>query len=236
MLEIKKALLNTGLIEDNQYLDEYIDLVLNNLNTKKVKGATQEHHIIPIFCYVTSDFQVQTGGYHTAIANKRRRDLTKIANSDPLNRRVHLKFSDHMRAHSLLIKCGKSYNFIISNANSCMLMMNLVRKALNNGIVTNLDSDENIQKAYVYIMEIKRKPKDDPKLYKQVTKGLNRGGVIKTRRVKCLETGVIYDSIKEAEESNNIPKSKLNQILIGRRKQIPGMTFEYVGEAVVTCG
>jgi hypothetical protein len=226
MLEIKKILLETGFFEDNQYLDEYIELVINNYDTLKVMGVTQEHHIIPIFCYSVTDLSTRIGGYHTTAANKRRRDLVKMANADSNNKRVHLNFSDHLKAHILLTKCGKSYSFILHNANACMLMLNLVRKAVDQQIVQDLDSNANIQKAYEYMITIKRKPKDDPEFYQKVIKNLKRGGA--DRKVRCVETGIVYNTIKEAEDANDLTRHRLNQILTGRRKQIPGMTFEYV--------
>lgn len=228
MLEIKKILLDTTFFDDNQYLDEYVELIVNNFNTTRTAGVTQEHHIIPIFCYGTDDVSTRVGGYHTSEASKRRRDLTKLANADPNNKRVHLKFSDHLKAHILLTKCGKSYSFILQNANACTLMLNLIRKAVDQNIVSDLNSDDNIQKAYNYIIEIKRKPKDDPEFYKKVLKNLKRGGADK--KVRCLETNVIYNSLKEAEDANHLTRYRLNQILTGRRKQIPGMTFEYYNE------
>lgn len=227
MLEIKKTLLDTGFFEDNEYLDAYVELIINNLDKAKIKGVTQEHHIIPIFCYAAED-DTRVGRY-SAESNKRRRELLKIANADATNKRVQLAFSDHVKAHILLTKCGKSYGFILNNANACILMLNLVRKAVDQQAVANLDSDENIQKAYSYISATKVKPKDNPDYYQKSTANLRRGGADK--KVRCIETGVIYNSLKEAEEANNLTRYRLNQILTGRRKQIPGMTFEYVGGA-----
>ncbi len=228
MLKIKKILLNTDFFEDNQYLDEYIELIVNNLNTVKAIGITQEHHIIPIFCYSTDDASMRIGGYHTSEAGKRRRELVKLANADPNNKRVHLKFSDHLKAHILLVKCGKSYSFILQNANACTLMLNLVRKAVDQKVVLDLNSDDNIQKAYKYVIETKRNPKNDVELYQKALKNLRRGGADK--KVRCIETNVVYNSLKEAEEVNHLTRYRLNQILTGRRKQIPGMTFEYYTE------
>ena len=226
MLEIKRALLATELIEDNQYLDEYVELIVNNLDTSKTRGVTQEHHIIPIFCYDTNDSNIRVGKFSSG-SNKRRRELLKIANADQNNKRVQLSFSDHIKAHILLTKCGKSYNFILNNANACVLMLNLVRKAVDNSIVPDLSSDENIQKAYSYISAVKTKPTDNTEYYQKSISNLKRGGA--ERKVKCIETGVIYNSLKEAEDANNLTRYRLNQILTGRRKQIPGMTFEYIG-------
>lgn len=231
MLEIKKALLNTGFVEDNQYLDEYVELVVNNLTTTKVKGVTQEHHIIPIFCYAPESINStdRVGRYsYTAESNKRRRELLKLADMDPHNKRLHLNYSDHIKAHILLTKCGKTYNFILSNANSSLLMLNFLKVAVNHQVVSDLDSDSNIQKAYnYYITCIKTKPKDNPEYYKKTLKNLKRGGA--DRKVRCIETGIVYNTIKEAEDANGLTRHRLNQILTGRRKQIPGMTFEYLG-------
>jgi hypothetical protein len=226
MLEIKRSLLDTELIEDNQYLDEYVELIVNNLDTIKTRGTTQEHHIIPIFCYDTNDSNIRVGKFSSE-SNKRRRELLKVANADPNNKRVQLSFSDHIKAHILLAKCGKSYTFILNNANACVLMLNLIRKAVDDNIVPDLNSDENIQKAYSYISAIKTKPTDNAEYYQKSISNLKRGGA--ERKVRCIETGVVYSSLKEAEDANNLTRYRLNQILTGRRKQIPGLTFEYVG-------
>lgn len=217
MLKLKEDLLSTGFFLDNQYLDEYVELVLNNLDTIKVIGVTQEHHVIPVFCYSADKYSITT--------NKHRREAVKNANADSINKRIQLTYADHLKAHILMTKCGKSYNFILSNANSGILMLNLVRKAIEHNVVTDLDSDDNIQKAYSYINSIKTKPKDNKDYYQKSVSNLRRGG--NDRKVRCIETGIVYNSIKDAEDANNLTRYRLNQILTGRRKQIQGMTFEY---------
>lgn len=221
MLKLKKLLLDTDLVVDNQYLDDYVELIINNYDSVKVKNVTQEHHSIPVFSYVTNSELTQAA---------KRKEATKIANADPLNKRVHLTYSDHIKAHLLLMRCGKSYSFILSNANACTLMLNLLHVALDNKIVTDLESDLNLQKAYEYWCSVKTKPTDKPDFYKTVQANLATGTPSMRRRVICLETGTIYESIKAAELANNITKNRLNQILTGRRRQIPGMTFEYYTE------
>lgn len=220
MLKLKKLLLDTGLVIDNQYLDEYIELILNNYSSAKIKNITQEHHSIPVCCYV-----VEEAGLSWAAKRKK---AVKIAEADPNNKRVHLTYSDHIKAHLLLTRCGKSYKFIFSNANACTLMLKVLHVAIDKEIVPNLDSDENIQKAYEYWLSIKVKPNDRPDFYKAIKANFSLGTPAKKRRVRCIETGIIYNSLKEAEDANNLTRYRLNQILTGRRKQIPGMTFEYV--------
>lgn len=222
MLKLKKLLLDTGLVVDNQYLDEYVELIINNYDTIKIKNITQEHHSIPVFCYFSTASDLTTAA--------KRKKAVKIANSDLNNKRVHLVYSDHVKAHFLLMRCGKPYSFILSNANASMLMLDLIRPAVSEGIVANLETDENIQKAYEYWITTKVKPSDRTDYYKAVQANLALGTPATRRKVICVETGVIYNSIKEAEVANNLTKNRLNQVLTGRRKQTPGMTFEYYNE------
>ena len=222
MLKLKKLLLDTGFVEDNQYLDEYVELIINNYDTAKMKNITQEHHSIPVFCYFSNNPELTSAA--------KRKEAVKIADRDSNNKRVHLVYSDHIKAHLLLMRCGKSYNFILSNANACMLMLDLIQAAVSEGIVANLETDENIQKAYEYWIATKVKPSDRTDYYKAVQANLAMGTPSTKRKVICVETGVVYNSIKEAEAANNLTKNRLNQVLTGRRKQTPGMTFEYYNE------
>ena len=56
------------------------------------------------------------------------------------------------------------------------------------------------------------------------------GAKATSKKVRCVESGIVYESLRAAETANGLTKHRLNQILTGRRKQIPGMTFEYVGD------
>lgn len=50
------------------------------------------------------------------------------------------------------------------------------------------------------------------------------------RKIKCLETGVIYNSEKEAAEELHLGKGNLWSVLNGRRNTTGGFHFEYVNE------
>lgn len=230
MLKMKQILLNTDLVIDNQYLDEYVELVLNNLDSVKIKGTTQEHHAIPVSSYLPKD-DISSITKHKKGASSRNKEFVKIANADPNNKRIHLNYADHIRAHLLLTRCGKSYDFILENINACMLMLSLLSPAIENQIVTDLESDSNILAAYSYVLETRPNPKDDSVHYQAIKNNFSLGTLAVKRKVRCIETGVIYDSIREAEIANNLTKNRLNQVLTGRRKQTPGLTFEYYEEA-----
>ena len=86
---LKERLLNTGLFEDNEYLERYCKLVNINKNTKKQQFKTQRHHILPITAY-------------------------EILNLDGVNKAdnlVNLLYKDHILAHYYLALCAKHVHF-----------------------------------------------------------------------------------------------------------------------------
>ena len=50
MLKLKEILLARG-FKDNSFLDEYVELMLNNHGAYLKKGSTQKHHVIPVSSY-----------------------------------------------------------------------------------------------------------------------------------------------------------------------------------------
>ena len=57
-------------------------------------------------------------------------------------------------------------------------------------------------------------------------KGINRKG----KRVLCMETGVTYNSTKEAAKANNICQSLVSDVCRGKWKSAKGLHFHYVDE------
>ena len=83
MQKIKEVLLATEHFLDNEYLDKYVNLIYNNLHTKKKTGKTQQHHILPK-CYF--------------------KFIGKPCDNSKANL-VHLLYVDHIRAHYFLSQC-----------------------------------------------------------------------------------------------------------------------------------
>lgn len=88
---IKKLLLSYGYL-DNIYLDKYLDIMFNNISTKKDIG-TQSHHIIPVINYWKS-----SEPYNRQIA-------LKFAKQDTNNKEINLLYADHLLAHAYLTLC-----------------------------------------------------------------------------------------------------------------------------------
>ena len=81
---LKQKLLNTGLFLDNEYLDEYINLVLSNNITI---GYTEKHHILQRNYFKKSDLPLD---------------------NSPDNL-ITLSYCDHCKAHWLLYFCTTDY-------------------------------------------------------------------------------------------------------------------------------
>ena len=92
---LKQHLIDISLCRDNEYLDKYVKLILNNEHTVKQKFRTHLHHIVPRFYYKDRNEPI---------------DNTK----DNL---VMLLYSDHVLAHYYLAMCGASK--IIRDKNLC---------------------------------------------------------------------------------------------------------------------
>lgn len=50
------------------------------------------------------------------------------------------------------------------------------------------------------------------------------------RRVRCIETGVVYDSITETAQTFGCHRSNIEEVCTGRQKTARGLHFEYVKE------
>ena len=98
---LKQKLLNLDYVKDNKDLDDYLDIIIKNLNTLKEKDITQKHHIIPVHCF-------------------KHRNLEVDNSKDNL---VNLPINDHIKAHKALIKCVKDPKEVYSNTYSLRRMI-----------------------------------------------------------------------------------------------------------------
>lgn len=85
----KETLLKYDGFVDNEYLDQYLELVNNHVDPQLVY---ERHHVIPA-CWYSARFNVK------ALVARH------IADSDPLQETVNLTAEDHYKVHELLTKC-----------------------------------------------------------------------------------------------------------------------------------
>jgi hypothetical protein len=105
-MNLKEALLSFDGVIDNEYLEQYVDLVNNTISFSNTE-YTEKHHVIPKSFYKSD--------YSKSALNE---DLSL---KDPRNRLVELAYSDHFYAHWLLYNCtaGKAR---ASNAKAIIAM------------------------------------------------------------------------------------------------------------------
>ena len=84
-IDIKKKILATNYFIDNEFLDKYIELILNNKLAKRIKYRVSKHHIIPVSYY----------------------NLCKLPTNNDISNCVLLYNEDHVLAHYYLTKCTK---------------------------------------------------------------------------------------------------------------------------------
>lgn len=121
MINLKKYLLESKCVQDNIYLDKYIELIENNLSTLNIKGKTQRHHILPRCYFKNMNLPIDNSEYNL----------------------VNLLYKDHILAHYYLSLCGSNdyYSYTFENA-----FMYLVNKRENTEI--NINVLESYQKIY----------------------------------------------------------------------------------------
>lgn len=103
---LRKRLLDTDNFLDNEWLDKYIDLIISNIDTEKVKFKTHRHHILPRYIF------------------KRLHEKEDNTNGNLVN----LLFSDHALAHYYLGMASIDRYGVYSNFLSIQHICNLDTK------------------------------------------------------------------------------------------------------------
>lgn len=126
MTDLKQHLLSTGLFVDNEYFEQYVNLVKANENTKQTKFATQQHHVFPV-------------SYSNFMG---------VAVDNSKSNLVTLLFKDHVIAHALLAMCAS--NDKLKHNNLCALRHILGCKYTNisDAIRWDIEHLEIVQLAY----------------------------------------------------------------------------------------
>lgn len=105
-------------LKDNIYLDKYLQLIQNNLNTKYKRHYTQVHHIIPKYYYKENNLKID----------------------ESLENKVNLLYTDHLKAHCYLALC--SNNQINIYGNFCAIIKLLGNNIANKYNVTYFTLEE----------------------------------------------------------------------------------------------
>ena len=136
---IKANLLSTKVFINNNYLDKYINLIINQAEVSNF-GYSEKHHLIPV------------SYYRWKYKCKSRYEALKLADQDALNLLVSLPYKDHCLAHCLLYFC--TYDRLKQDsAVTVQILMGHFNKIVN--------SNTDYQEIWKYISEIKNDPKNN---------------------------------------------------------------------------
>lgn len=197
LIEIKQKLLSLNIFEDNQYLNCYCELILNNLNNKKQKYKTQIHHIIPRAYYKQNNLEI---------------DNSK-------NNLINLLYVDHVIAHCYLSLSSKDSKF--KHAMMVAIYKMMGSKFVDNKEVLNdfiLNSDI-YQKAYensrveaikfnpMNIKDIRLKhdsKMQDPNIRSKLSKGMSLSRKLSDKKIH----------IYKDRQSKRVSEKELNNYLL----------------------
>lgn len=92
----KESLLKLNLVVDNEWLDKYVKLINDNLNTARQKYKTQRHHIIPKYYYKKCKLETDNSGFNL----------------------INLLYKDHILVHYYLALCSYNDYYTYCNHNA----------------------------------------------------------------------------------------------------------------------
>lgn len=113
-MDLKQTLLNYNLVNDNIYLDKYVELLNLNKLSERADG-TQAHHAIPVAYYKK---------LYNLPFSRSRIEATNYADADENNFKVNLLYKDHLLAHCYLTLCAKEPWFIFACSNTITFWTN----------------------------------------------------------------------------------------------------------------
>lgn len=123
-MAIKEILLNTGVIENNEYLDKYIQLIGTGRQRGYVKYKTHKHHIIPKSYYKLKNLPVDNSSENI----------------------VYLLAAEHVLAHYYIAHCAINEDFRYRNILAFTFMTS--KKYFNMEEQQLLESLPHFQKMY----------------------------------------------------------------------------------------
>ena len=126
IIEIKEKLLTIGIVKENEYLDKYCNLILENVETKYQVHKTQSHHIIPkYYC----------------------RENCPSLIKDKTNK-VNLLYKDHILAHYYLALCSTNKTLAAKNVSALFKMTNSPQTEFNGSPIEFIETLDKYQELY----------------------------------------------------------------------------------------
>lgn len=146
--ELRRKLISTKCFIDNEFLNLYIELILNNINTKKEKFITESHHILQ------KAFFKEQGIKDKSIIN----DKSNL---------VNLTYKDHILAHYYLYNCSLNDTIKLANLIALINMTNEKNHIEDiNELISRLDLYDAMRMEWKLHLSKKLKGTKNPKVSK----------------------------------------------------------------------
>jgi hypothetical protein len=189
MQKIKAALLATEHFLDNSYLDKYVNLIFNNLHTKKETAKTQQHHILPR-CYF--------------------KHLGKPCDNTKQNL-VHLLYIDHVKAHHYLSMCLIDRKLACLNAHVVKFILDQ-RYTEADTLLEDILVTAELQKNYELSREYRRLNQTGRKASEETRRKMSNSakGKPKPDSVKVAASRTHKGKVLSEETKEKIRATKLN--------------------------
>lgn len=192
-MNIREKLLNTQIVEEDEFLDKYVQLIENNRTLVQIKKKTQRHHIIPV-CYYTS--------MNSSVDNSK-------------ENLVNLYYKDHVLAHYYLALCSKG-KFKYQNLEPIFIIMG--HKNFPSSEQNMLERLPEIQRLYEEVKSLGFNAMNDPDV-KMKHDSIMRSEEVRTAISNTMKQkvsdGILFDN---KHRKNLSEAAKGNQALKGYKK------------------
>lgn len=200
----KEKLLLTGIFEDNNYLDLYINLINDNMSLQYIEGKTQLHHIIPKYYFYDNDLQVDNTNDNV----------------------VNLMYSDHIKAHYYLCGCCRHKKDVSRNALSIRFILN--GKSLSDFNIQDVDFYD-LQEKYELGRQQKEWINRSDNFWKSIQKSLNgRISPNKGNRTSTVVKQYSQLGLKRLGQGNPFYGKKHSQELKDKISQLNGKPVQMI--------
>lgn len=136
-MDMKQKLLSINLVVDNEFLDAYCSLCIDNKETVAQKFKTQRHHIVPKYYFNKNKLQIDNS----------------------FENLVNLQYRDHILAHYYLALCARELEFSAAMiyAINVIAGSKMTSECLKNKLEEFIKSLDHYQELYEASMIIKAK-------------------------------------------------------------------------------
>lgn len=237
--DIKETILSYKNILNNEYLDKYVELIYNNIDTKKQKFKTQAHHFIPV-SYYKDKYNISN-----------RYEIMNLVNSDKNNFTINLLYKDHVLAHYYLALCSQG-KFKYQNENAIFHVLGNINyiKDINYindyNLITSLDKYQELYEDMARTRSENYKGrhcKPNTEKHKQQISAKNKG-VVYVRKfvdndyiVKKTHSIEEFNSyINQGWEKGNYPRSMCKTHVPGAKNQGDSIRIRKKGKIAITDG